>query len=526
MNLQRILKLTLLASTIGALTASAKTGDKTTCTASEAGIELGIQAWTYNRITFVETLDKCAELGVKNLQAYPGQKIGGDFGDAKLTYDLDAKSIGKILALAKAKGVTLTSYGVINPKPYDSEAEWVKLFNFAKALGLRDFATESPLNNAEKTKMLPLLIKLSKQTGVPVTLHNHSATTITPEQLQQLDQLDPEKVLGICADTGHAARRGYDPLFILKLYGPRVRSVHFKDLNQMGDKDVYDVPWGTGALNAAGQITTLREIGFKGVIYLEYERRVDLPQKFAEAALCAEWGKLALAAKSCCLDRNAILPPGYVKIDDAAAIQRRADSPNWPAPAPLFNDDLSNAEFTPGSWTYKNGILTVTKGKAGDHIFTKETYGNFALSFSFKCAKGADSGVHIRCYDNKDNVQNSLEIQILQGDYPSKNPSDPANARRILGAIFDCAEPKTQVEIEPDTWHDMLIVAKGDTIRVFIDKDKVTDVKLSKWKTPGKNPDGSSNKFKRPLSDFKENPGSIGFRRANVQFRDITIEKY
>src|SRR5258708_7386709 len=39
------------------------------------GLKLSLQCWTYNMLTFFETVDKAVGLGVKYIEMYPGQKL-------------------------------------------------------------------------------------------------------------------------------------------------------------------------------------------------------------------------------------------------------------------------------------------------------------------------------------------------------------------------------------------------------------------------------------------------------------------
>src|SRR5882672_1707075 len=39
------------------------------------GIKLSLQCYTYRALTFVETVDKAAAMGLKYLEIYPGQKL-------------------------------------------------------------------------------------------------------------------------------------------------------------------------------------------------------------------------------------------------------------------------------------------------------------------------------------------------------------------------------------------------------------------------------------------------------------------
>ena len=49
--------------------------------AEKAGWKLAVQSYTFHKFTLLEALDKTSVLGVKYIEAYPGHKIGGKWGD-------------------------------------------------------------------------------------------------------------------------------------------------------------------------------------------------------------------------------------------------------------------------------------------------------------------------------------------------------------------------------------------------------------------------------------------------------------
>jgi hypothetical protein len=202
---------------------------------------------------------------------------------------------------------------------------------------------------------------------------------------------------------------------------------------------------------------------------------------------------------------------------DLAAINKApAGARQWPAAAPLFARDLSN--ITPaagtGAWSCKDGVFT-GKGIA----WTKTAYGNFYLSLEFRALEKAGGGIFLRCSDTGDFVQNSLEVRLLQGDHPS------GDERAIVGALHDLAKPSRQVEIKPGAWHKLLVAAENEKITVWLDNECLVQADLDFWDTPGKNPDGTGNKFTRPIRDFARS-GAIGLHAADgkIKFRNLYID--
>src|SRR4030081_1585083 len=100
---------------------------------SKFGWQLGVQTWSFNRFTLAQAIDKADSVGVKYIQAFPGQKIGGGI-DGNLDFKkIDKETEEKVLKLLKRKNITMVSYGVAGPRSID---EWKQLFEFAKAMHL------------------------------------------------------------------------------------------------------------------------------------------------------------------------------------------------------------------------------------------------------------------------------------------------------------------------------------------------------------------------------------------------------
>jgi sugar phosphate isomerase/epimerase len=114
------------------------------------GWELGAQSYTFNRFTFAQALDKIDSCGLSYVEAFPGQHIGGGI-EGKMDYHMDAAKRNQVLQLLKNKNIKVVSYGVVTP---NNEADWRQLFEFAKAMGLQNIASEP------KETDIPLLSKL------------------------------------------------------------------------------------------------------------------------------------------------------------------------------------------------------------------------------------------------------------------------------------------------------------------------------------------------------------------------------
>ena len=95
--------------------------------------------------------------------------------------------------------------------------------------------------------------------------------------------------------------------------------------------------------------------------------------------------------------------------------------PNSGSWSELFSQDLSNAIFPEGIWSYENGEFTATEDQ---FLWTKKEYDNFVLDLEFKNADGTNSGVVVYCSNLDDWIPNSVEIQIAD-DFNKKWAKSP-----------------------------------------------------------------------------------------------------
>jgi hypothetical protein len=185
---------------------------------------------------------------------------------------------------------------------------------------------------------------------------------------------------------------------------------------------------------------------------------------------------------------------------------------------PLFNGtDFAGWQKADGKpvtsgWIVKNGAMV--RNSPGGDIWTKDRYGDFVLEVEFKTA--GNSGVFIRTDNPRDNVQTGIEIQV---DVPRGRPD-----KHSVGAIYDLVPPARE-NAKKDDWNKLTITARGNMLAVEMNGEKVAEMDLDKWTEPGKNPDGSKNKYKAALKDFKRE-GHVGLQDhgAVVMYRNIRIK--
>jgi sugar phosphate isomerase/epimerase len=234
---------------------------------TKLGWKLGAGTYTFNRFTFLQSLDKIDSCKLKYVECFPDQVIGEGI-KGTMDYHMDATTQKEILQKLDEKGMKMIAYGVITP---NSEVEWRKLFDFGKAMGIKTFTSEPD------EKDLTFISGLCDEYGINVAIHNHPF----PKHYWNPDTVlaaikGKSNRIGACADIGHWVRSDLNAVECLKKLEGHVLHVHMKDLEAIEGKDKgeenRDVHWGTGVVNIDGVIKELKRQNFKGMISAEYER--------------------------------------------------------------------------------------------------------------------------------------------------------------------------------------------------------------------------------------------------------------
>jgi sugar phosphate isomerase/epimerase len=231
--------------------------------AEKIGWRLGMQAFTFHHYTFFEAVEKTAQLGLKCIEAYPGQILNKKHKDTRFNHDAPPEIWEAAREKLTVEGVALVNYGVVRLRK--DEAACRKVFDFAKVMGIETIVCEPTW------QAFPLLDKLCKQYKINIAIHNHPGPSrwARPETALKATR-GLSKRIGSCADTGHWIRTGVDPLEAVYMLKGRIVTAHLKDLNELS-REAHDVPFGTGVGQFKPILATLRQQKFQGVFSIEYE---------------------------------------------------------------------------------------------------------------------------------------------------------------------------------------------------------------------------------------------------------------
>jgi sugar phosphate isomerase/epimerase len=242
-------------------TSAVKTDSSSANTGSTAGFKLGVQMWTFSKFSFSDALNKVDSSGIKNIEAFIGQDLGGGLS-GKYGLDMSLETIGKLKALLNKHGIQVVAMGVIVPK---NKAEWIKTFELAKSLGM-SYITAEPI----KTQW-DLVDSLAGVYGIPVAIHDHPKPNMYWSPDSVLAAIQGHSHIGSCADVGHWARNGLNPVDCLKKLEGHIIGVHLKDIVQFNNPKANDTVVSKGVVDFPAVLAELKRQNFKGMLSIEHE---------------------------------------------------------------------------------------------------------------------------------------------------------------------------------------------------------------------------------------------------------------
>src|SRR5688572_5982245 len=225
------------------------------------GFVIGCQAYSFNRYTAFEAIEKTREAGGKTIEFFLWQKFSPENPKVELNALLPDKYIEELKAKLKKENIRAVSayFGNSAFEQKDPEAALRKVFEFAKKLDLVSLTGEPPISGFD------LVEKLCKEYDIQFCLHNHRKDENKPDyQVWNPDYTTKlmkgrDKRMGFCLDTGHLVRSGLKPVDALKKMKGRVHSLHLKDpISPTGHDTIY----GEGVADVAGILQELRKQKF------------------------------------------------------------------------------------------------------------------------------------------------------------------------------------------------------------------------------------------------------------------------
>lgn len=259
----------------------------TSTRAASGQVQIGLQTWTCNKMTFDEVVAFAGKHHITQIQ----------FIDSQFDPKAPKEETLRKKAILDAHGLACYTFGV--SKTSLDPMEDRKLFDFAKLVGAKLIVVE-PKSPAEWDVLEPLV----KEYDIKLAVHNHGTGTTYGNPATVLALLAKrDSRIGVCLDVGWVTAAGFDAAKVFHDYAGRVYDIHFKDKkiekSADGKEVILDVELGTGAANYAGLFAELKKSNWSGVMAIETDNRTfqaDPNQMVAEgekffAAMMAETGK-------------------------------------------------------------------------------------------------------------------------------------------------------------------------------------------------------------------------------------------
>jgi len=436
---------------------------------------IALQCWTFRKFSFLETVDYAQKLGIRFLQAYPGQAFSSDRPGLVFDHNLKSEDIKVVRDKLSQAGVELVAYGVVDLGKTKEEKQ--KIFDFARRLSI-------PLIVAEPAEEdFPLIEAMLKEYDLSLAIHNHPEPSryAQPEKVLAILKKTGERV-GVCADPGHWMRGGRKPATALQLLQGRILDIHLKDRSDFGvGEEVVDVPPGRGKANLREILEELTRQNYSGFLTLEYENEKEALNPIPAIKEAVEL-----------INKNTYFF-GYEEI--LSRSRGRYSKHGW-------------NHYGPGHFELdeKEGILK-SVGGMGLLWYSRKKFRDFILELDYQCSdQKTNSGIFLRVPDipvSDDYIYHSFEIQI----------NDSGEGIHRTGAVYDAVAPAKDAFNPTGEWNHLRITFQGKHLQV-----ELNDVKIIDWQAE---PRGK-------VKDFASE-GYIGLqnhdRDSSVYFRNIFIKE-
>lgn len=239
----------------------AATSDSDSTFSMDDNWKVGVQMWTFRMFPLTEALNKVDSAGVKSIEAFWGQPLGGGLKDS-FGINMSPESKAKLKELLQSKGINIVAMGVISPS---NTGDWIRAFDLAKEFGL-SYITAEP-----KREHLNFVDSIAGAYGIKVAIHDHPKPSMYWHPDSVLTAIQGRPNIGSCADLGHWPRSGLDPVESLKKLEGHIYGVHLKDIKTFNNVDAEDTLVGKGVIDFPAVFKELNRQRFKGMMSIEHE---------------------------------------------------------------------------------------------------------------------------------------------------------------------------------------------------------------------------------------------------------------
>lgn len=128
---------------------------------------------------------------------------------------------------------------------------------------------------------------------------------------------------------------------------------------------------------------------------------------------------------------------------------------------------LGKLDFPSSGWSVKDGSLHHEKKGGGGDIVTKESYGNFELTWEWKIGEAGNSGVKYNLPDQSKGI--GFEYQMLDDE----KHADGAKKSHQTAALYDLIEPSPSRKTKPvGEWNQSRLLVDGVRVEQWLNGEK------------------------------------------------------
>ena len=228
---------------------------------------LGMAGYTFHKFDLDTTLAFMKKIDVHYLC----------IKDFHLPLDADAEAIAAFKE--KLAAANVIGYGV-GPIYMKDVAAVDKAFAYAQRVGV-DLIVGVPGVWGDTVPCKEVLDRVEqkvRETNIRYAIHLHGPDMPLYPDATSIwnDVKDRDPRMGMCLDIGHNLRYGSDSVCDMKRYAKRVFDIHLKDVTAP-TKEGRAIELGRGIIDFPLFIKTLRKVGYKGSLSLEYEQDMSDP---------------------------------------------------------------------------------------------------------------------------------------------------------------------------------------------------------------------------------------------------------
>jgi hypothetical protein len=178
--------------------------------------------------------------------------------------------------------------------------------------------------------------------------------------------------------------------------------------------------------------------------------------------------------------------------------------------------------FPAGGWKVADGVLATVAGLDRKDIVTRDTFGDFELSFEWSLPLGGNSGIFFWVDEAVPVIwHHAPEIQILD----DKAFDQAADTLLASGSLYDLVPPLAEKKLRPlGEFNSNRLVVRGSEIEYWLNGEKILKADLD---SPEVRERIAASKFGEHEGFAQKRPGRIGLQHHGEEaaFRNIRIRE-